>query len=152
MEGRTIEESKQARRAKSNHNRTTPMPKTNNKIPVKFKDANGRAFTAYLEPSEIPNSTTADTTKPEFAGLASDNTSSIHTTDTIEYEGWLALDVDKLKTSVDWNTKSHIPDTAALSVTSQDSDKPLSLDDHPFYCDTGASVHISPDKNDFVNL
>ena len=70
----------------------------------------------------------------------------------VEYDGWLALEEEKV--SVNWNDKSCIPNLAALYITPDDyhSAKTLSLETHPFYCDTSATVHISPEKNDFYNL
>ena len=57
-------------------------------------------------------------------------------------------------TSVDWDDKSCTPDIAALSVLpgNHQSMRSFSLETHPFYCDTGTTVHISPDKSDFYSL
>jgi hypothetical protein len=70
----------------------------------------------------------------------------------VKYHGFMALE-EEVKVSIDWNIKSRVPDIAALSISPhQSGDHTLSLDAHPFYCDTGATVHISPNKNDFFNL
>ena len=155
MAGKLIEESKQAKRdtREAKHNKLSKSDKpasSKGKIPVWVQGADGHALIAYINESELK----ADTdTKPEFAGLASDNLDSIPTSPTtIEYHGFMALE-EEVKVSIDWNTKSWTPDIAALSISPhQPVDHTLSLDPHPFYCNTGATVHISPNKNDFFNL
>lgn len=161
MAGKSIEESKQAyrdaRRAKNGQassSNATHQP--NGKVPIKFRDKNGRAYITYIDSAETFSA--EDTAPDAFVGVATDNANSIQPTapDTVDYHGFMAFEElalrDELKATVDWNIRSRTPDAAALSVTTSQSDIPLSLEDHPFYCDTGASVHISPDKNDFSNL
>ena len=83
----------------------------------------------------------------EFAGIAtiSETPSTSETTEVeeIEYTGWLAieeeLDTAILPTSVD-----------PLALTACHMNKPSTY--HPFWLDTGASVHISPNRHNFILL
>lgn len=83
-----------------------------------------------------------ETTTAGFAGLITDDISPVATLDEAEWEGWMAViveeeNVDTLPTI----TPKHSHETA-LSVTAQ----------NPFFIDTGATVHISPNKLDFSTL
>ena len=72
----------------------------------------------------------------------------------IEWNGWLALE-EEPKTSLDWTTHTKPIDIATISEISplqQNKRTPLSLDDLPFYINTGATVHISPEHSDFLTL
>ena len=114
--------------------------------------SDSRTYTAYI--TEINDSSdVSEGTTTEFAGLASADGLTNPASDVIEYEGWLALE-EEPKASVNWNDKSCTPNIAVLSVLPGDhqSMRSFSLETHPFYCDTGATVHISPDKSNFYSL
>ena len=157
MAGKTIQESKDARQRDRDHSRggnNTKSGTSNGKVAINVKDANGRAFIIHVEPSNIASST--NNIKSEFAGLASDSIESIipNSMEEIEWNGWLALE-EEPKTTVDWTTHTKEFDIAAISEISPiQSNKrtPISLGDLPFYVDTGATVHISPEQSDFLTL
>jgi len=124
------------------------------KVLVTMRDASGKAFIIQVDPGDVSMSTPT----AEFAGIASDNISEADPLtlpiEQIEYEGWFAFE-EEPKTTVDWNTHTKPSDVAAISEISpinQNNCTPISLDDLPFYVDTGATVHISPEKSDFLTL
>ena len=157
MAGKTIQESKDARHKDRENSRNGNNVKTSNsngKIAVNVKDSSGKAFIIHVDPSDISSPT--NHTKPEFAGLASDLPESIipGTTEDIEWCGWLAFE-EEPKASLDWTTHTKPIDVAAISEVSplqQNKRTPVSLEDLPFYVDTGATVHISPEQSNFLTL
>lgn len=130
-------------------------PCTNNgRIAVSVKDSNSKAFIVHVDPSDI-SYPVDNTTKPEFAGLATDLAESIlsDTIENLKWEGWLAL--EELKTSLDWTKHTRDFDIAAISEIAplqQSKGTPLSLDDLPFYINMGATINISPEQSDFMTL
>ena len=69
-------------------------------------------------------------------------------------EQLLALE-EELKTSLDWmmHTKSiNIATILEISLLQQNKRTPITLDDLPFYVNTGVMVHISPEHSDFLTL
>ena len=156
MAGKSLDESRRAQReAKLKGKKSSTQPNKGvsqkGKQTVTMTYPDGRTFIAYID----NNDTAPEANSTEFAGLASVDGHTVETSDDlsiVEYDGWLALEEEKA--SIDWNDKSRIPDLAALSITPDDcySATALSLETHPFYCDTGATVHISPEKSDFYNL
>jgi hypothetical protein len=157
MAGKTIQESKDARYKDRENARTHNTTKSNSntrKIAVNVKDSTGKVFIIHVDPSDI--STPSNNAKSEFASLASDHPESIlpDSLENIEWSGWLALE-EELKTSLDWKKHTKPVDIAAISEISplqQNKRTPLTLDDLPFYVDTGATVHISPEQSDFLTL
>lgn len=119
-----------------------------------MKDSNSRAFVVFVDPTDISNpSSTA-----EFSGITSDaipDAKSITTPiETVKYEGWLVFK-EEHKTTNDWNTHTKPLNITAISEIApiqQNSCTLISLNDLPFYVDTGATVHISPEKSDFLTL
>ncbi|VDC02331.1 unnamed protein product [Peniophora sp. CBMAI 1063] len=56
---------------------------------------------------------------------------------------------------VDWRNFTRIPDAVqayAAPVSTTGSRLPLSLADNPFFLDSGATAHISPERSDFIEL
>lgn len=157
MAGKMIQESKDAHykdRENAWGNNTTKSNSNTGKIAVNVKDSMGKAFITNIDPSDI--SAPHNLTKAEFARLASDAPESIlpETMENIEWHGWLALE-EEPKTSVDWVAHTKPIDMAAISEISplqQNKRTPLTLDDLPFYVNTGATVHISPEHSDFLTL
>ena len=157
MTGKTIQESKDAHhkdRENSRSNTHTKPSNNNGKIAVNVKDSSGKAFIIHVNLSDIPS--LASDNKPEFAGIASDPPESLlsNTIKNIERCGWLAFE-DEPKTSLDWNTHTKLVNIAAISEVSplqQNKCIPISLKDLPFYINSGATVHISPEKLDFITL
>jgi len=157
MEGKTIQESKDAHHKDHKNAQMNNTTKSNNnagKITMNVKDSTGKAFIIHIDPSDIsaPN----NNTKTEFTGLASDLPESIlpNSLENIECSGWLALE-EEPKTSLDWKKHTKPIDIAAISEISplqQNKHTPLTLDDLPFYIDMGATVHISPEHSDFLML
>lgn len=93
-----------------------------------------------------------------FAGLATDKMpDDITTADDAEWEGWMAvIEEEDLRTSVDWEQNSggvNRLDPTMIAPLSQDQDTILVMTaEKPFYIDSGATVHISPYKSDFIIL
>ena len=119
-----------------------------------MRDSSGKAFIVQLHPADI----STPTASAEFAGIASntipEDDSFAASIETIEYKGWLVFE-EEPQTTIDWNTHTKPSDVAALSEISpiqQTNCTPISLEDHPFYVNTGATVHISPEKSDFLTL
>lgn len=119
-----------------------------------MRDSSGKAFIIQVDPSDV----SMPTPTAEFAGITSDSILENETLaapiEQIEYEGWLVFE-EEPKATVDWNTHTKPSDVAAISEISpinQNNRTPISLDDLPFYVDTGATVHISPERSDFLTL
>ena len=157
MAGKMIQESKDARykdRENARGNNTTKSNSNARKIPVNVKDSTGKAFIIHVDPCNI--SSPNNNAKPEFAGLASDLPECIlpDSMENMKWHGWLALE-EELKTSLDWMVHTKPINIAAISEISplqQNKCTPLTLDDLPFYVNTGATVHISPKHSDFLTL
>ena len=155
MAGKTITESIAARKKdKENKKDGNNSSQTSGKVSVTMRDASGKAFIIQVDPGDVSMPVMAS----EFVGIASDNIPNHETLaasiEQVEYEGWFALE-EEPKTTIDWNTHTKPSDIAAISEISpinQNNRTPISLDDLPFYVDTGATVHISPDKSDFMTL
>jgi hypothetical protein len=93
---------------------------------------------------------------PAFANIANDQVLPSVTGDADEYMGWVVLE-DELNTSIDWSQQTKNSDLTALqavplSPLSQKQCTIISCDDHPFWLDTSATVHISPATDDFYTL
>jgi hypothetical protein len=145
MAGKSIEESKAARKLMLDKKRSGIAA---TKVPVTVKDVNGRAFTVLVDPDPLPS----PPPHPEFAGLAHDPLPAA-SIEEIEYEGWMAVE-EEPTTSIDWEHHTAPAAEAALTLTAlnQTTRTQMSLNDFPFIVDTGASVHISPDRSDFLSL
>jgi len=84
--------------------------------------------------------------------------------DLFEHTTWTTVDADclldlpsSLSASVDWSTMSCMPCDPEIHFTripqpSQIQRVPLSLKEHPFFLDMGATTHLSPEKMDFLDL
>ena len=166
MAGKTIEESKEARRkdkdSKSGSTASPSGPSTSAaRIQVSVKGQDGRAYLMLMDPSSLTPITDTTQQPKEFAGIASIGADSI-TTDDIEYHGFMAAiqeeptkSEEEHKASVDWNSNSKTIDAADVSILPQHSeysDILISTDLSPFFIDSGASSGISPYKSDFTNL
>jgi hypothetical protein len=155
MEGKTIEESRVARLAASGKGKggAGKSPSSaGGKTFVAVKGGNGRSY--FVDTTHL-SKLQSTTPKPEFAGLTYDPTPTSSSIEAIEYHGFLALKEPKV--SINWTTNSQAVDESALAVTiaplQQKHSTPLvSIDTQPFYVDTGASVHISPIRSDFITL
>ena len=155
MAGKTITEliaaCKKDRESKKEGNNNSPAP---GKVSVTMRDASGKAFIIQVDPGDI----SMPTPSTEFAGFASDNISGVDalalSIEQVEYEGWFAFE-EEPKTTIDWSTHTKPSDVAAISEISpinQNSRTPISLNDIPFHVDTGSTIHISPEKSDFLTL
>lgn len=88
----------------------------------------------------------------EFAGLASASINELSTSETervIHDHGWLAVEEETTTdiTSINWDRYSTNGDTALAATT-----YPLTSTINVFFTDTGATVHISNDRNDFTHM
>ena len=119
MAGKTIEESKCAQQEAtskiSGKSPSTSSSGNKGKMPIRLKDATGRVFTAYLDPTDTDESAQSADTTPTFAGLASDNPQSLSSnpSDSIEYEGWLAEEEEPIM-SVNWANNSNPIESVAF--------------------------------------
>ena len=87
-------------------------------------------------------------------GVASDAIPETASIETVEYEGWLVFE-EEPRATIDWNTHTKPSNVAAISEISpiqQTNCTPISFEDLPFYVDTGATIHISPERSDFLML
>jgi Reverse transcriptase (RNA-dependent DNA polymerase)/GAG-pre-integrase domain/gag-polypeptide of LTR copia-type len=163
MAGKTIEESKEARRkdkeSKAGKSVATPSPSTSSRVRISVKGSDGRAYVMLADPSSITPATETSNQEPkEFAGIASIQPESIPL-ECIEYHGFMALIQEEpdpivnsqFKANINWDNYSTQIHPTALSIIESTS-APISVKDIPFFLDSGASSGISPDKNDFVNL
>ena len=142
MAGKTIEESKAACKL-ALKKKTLGL-----KIPITVKDVNGCAFTVMVD-------SRADVSTPpcsEFAGLASDPIPTA-TIDEVEYDSWVVIE-EEATTTIDWSQHTSTPADNAFAAEplNQTQCTQLSLDDYPFIVDSGTTVHISPDQNNFLTL
>ena len=149
MAGRSIDESKQARRHDrelKNEKKGAPMnPQPKGKVSVKVQGADGHAYFMLVDAEDLVMPTPITAT--EFAGIATisetPSTSGTAEIEEIEYAGWLAveeeLDIAMPPTSVD-----------PSALTASHMNEPSTY--RPFWLDTGASIHISPDRHDFISL
>ena len=155
MAGKTIAESiaarKRDRENKKDGNGGSHVP---GKVSVTMRDSSGKAFIIQVDPGDV----SMPTPTAEFAGIASgsilENEALAESIEQVEYEGWLVFE-EEPRATVDWNTHTKPSDVAAISEISpinQNNHTPISLDELPFYVDTGATVHISPEKSDFLTL
>ena len=134
---------------KDGNSRSTP-----GKVSVTMRDSSRKAFIIQVNPVDV----SMPMPTAEFAGITSDNILENETLATpieqVKYEGWFVFK-EEPRASIDWNTHTKPSDVAAISEISpvnQNNHTPISLDDLPFYVDTGATVHISPEKSDFLTL
>jgi hexokinase len=114
-----------------------------------MKGANGQVFTAYMD-MPLP-------TDPAFTGAATMDTSLlISLSDTIEHACWIAME-DNLHETVDWTKQTHLVNMTALNASnithlSQTIATLVSCIVHSSLLDTGASVHVTTNSNDFKIL
>jgi hypothetical protein len=76
------------------------------------------------------------------------------TLETEEYNGWIATEGEFI-TSINWKeqrTNETAPMINEITPLSQPSRTSLDVTKNPFWIDTGASVHISTNKEDFLTL
>ncbi|KAJ8517427.1 hypothetical protein ONZ45_g5388 [Pleurotus djamor] len=159
MAGKSIEESFAARQGKKRKRDDTaamattvpaapppPVPSANPSILKHggneyLLDPNTRqAFLLHENNGPLPLS---DSPNP-FAGIAHME----------EYSAWL-LTTDSLSTSCDWKThslKRPITHVAAFAPDFTQRRRPVDMSHLPFYLDSGASTHISPERGDFFEL
>ena len=157
MAGKMMQESKDACHKdweNSQNGNNVKTSSSNGKIAVNVKDSSRKAFIIHMDLSDISSPTNHIT--PEFAGIASDLPESIipGTTKDIEWCGWLAFE-EEPKASLNWTTHTKPIDVAAISEVSplqQNKHTPVPLKDLPFYVDTGATVHISPEQPGFSHF
>ncbi|KAG6859896.1 hypothetical protein C0995_002336 [Termitomyces sp. Mi166 len=100
------------------------------------------------------------TSKPvEFAGVATTHANSIKF---FEYQGFMAIlnNLDReLITTVDWannavpsNTNTILTTTVIVPLNHLGHKPIVSIDEKPFYLDSGTTVHILPYATNFVTL
>ena len=164
MAGKTIDESKEARRKEKDAKSGSATPShstpstSSTRVPVSVKGQDGRAYLMLMDPSSLTPVVDSTQKPSEFAGIASISADSI-STDDIEYHGFMATIQEEpiepsggYKANVDWNLHSKAINTEDMSIPSQQANILISTDISPFFVDSGASSGISPYKSDFTNL
>ncbi|KAF8814734.1 hypothetical protein BYT27DRAFT_7081851 [Phlegmacium glaucopus] len=172
MAGKTIEESRAARRRDRGGKTVGKVKNTSNPVmkhKVRITTATGQALIVEVDDDTLANGTSAAPPN-DFAGVT-------HTTDDLEWDGFAHMALIErgeeeihinsaatpepeltssinLTTSVDWNKASQPIDLAKVTVAAlnQNSKTILSLAKFPFYVDSGASIYVTPDKSDFYTL
>lgn len=149
MSGKTIEESRQARLAHYDAQRKEKDAKKKTSR-VTITPTGGTAFTVEGDSDAIAAYITAQggkatsAVKSEFAGLASDSipASCIDEIEELEFDSLIAVEEECKKIN---HIKECHDDESYISNSPN-----ISLDALPFYLDSGATVHISPDRSDFA--
>ena len=165
MAGKSIEEAQAAKRRGSREKQEKPKDSKNArpKVALSFKDSNGQAFITHVDTDNITamNTNTA-TSSTVHANLASVNFNSpslnlaAHLTgvETVEYEGFLVC-FDDPRVSIDWAEHSNNIEVSPTMIAAPHQTRRtavISLDTCPFFLDSGASVHVSPEQSDFLSL
>ncbi|HEV7738298.1 MAG TPA: hypothetical protein VGO47_13115, partial [Chlamydiales bacterium] len=169
MAGKTIDESRQARRNKElkrGRPSTTGTSNSNqNKFQIRVNGPDGKAYFLNVDPSAMGaltpvyaenQATTSETQALPPDPMPMDLQVNFCDLDAVEYEGWIAVE-QEFTTSVNWTTNkqkstSQILNASELVPLSQKSRTTISLLISPFWLDTGASIHISPNRDDFITL
>jgi hypothetical protein len=156
MEGKAIEESKTKRQAdreaEGKGGAKTQHVATQQKIKVPYTDSSGRAFMLEVDASLLTPSTTntpTATTVQPFVGIAAiDPNTLVSSTEYFEHSGFattfkfdLAY-IMELPTIATQNLTYHVSLTTVAKSTESD----------PFYIDSGASGHLTPNSEDFFEL
>ena len=154
MEGKMIEESKAKQRADREAEEKTGAKDTSTpshqKIKVPYTDPSGRAFmlevdASLLTSSQIPTSNPAQ----PFMGIASINPNdAVSSTEFFEHSGFNTTFKFDLAYIMDLPT---IPNNTSICPTSS-TVIAKSTETNPFYIDSGASGHLTPDREDFFEL
>jgi hypothetical protein len=144
---------------------TTPITpaSTTQKVPIKLQGADGCIYVVNMDSSAFSSSEGPTTNLATFSppappsqppSIPSSSLALAH--DVVEYDGWIVIE-EELTTNLDWS-KHNIPSTmmtihtSDISPISQSNNTPISTDSHPFWMDSGTSVHVSPDRTDFLTL
>jgi hypothetical protein len=109
--------------------------------------------------SPLPQAPTSAPLPPEvptFAAFVNSGMLPSVSEDTEEYLGWIVID-ENLQTSVNWGdqTKVNMPtvmQAVSISTLPPKQQAPISCNKNPFWLDTGATVYISPNADDFYLL
>jgi hypothetical protein len=172
MAGKSIEESRTARRLhklESTSRSATILP---HKQKVRITTAAGQALMVEIDDATLANGTPAP--KDDFAGIL-----QVQSTDVLEWDAFdgfahmasveeeeesttpattnhssPASPFTDLTTSINWDKASQMVDLATITVAAlnQHSKTTLALNKFPFYVDSGASIYVTPDRSDFYTL
>lgn len=129
----------------------SPKPANKGQISINVKGENGHAFVAYINSKNL---TETETPKTDFAGLASTSPDIHSNLKEVEWQGWMAIE-EEPQTRIDWNEHSQTIDEMTFTTISplqQKKHTPICTESHPFYVDSGATIHISPEQSDFQTL
>lgn len=137
------------------------------KLAVGAMDSNGKAFVIYIDDPAV-QSTITDTVA--FAGFPSTHTDLANftpgeefhfVTSTDHLEGLDTAYISALTSeeggpfaSIDWNTQICDINTILLTTASvnPNSSVSLSMTNYPYFADSAASAHLTPEHNDFYTL
>jgi len=165
MAGKSIEEAQAAKRRGSREKQEKPKDSKNArlKVALSFKDSNGQAFITHVDMDNITamntNTVTSSTVHVNLTSVNFDSPSlnlAAHLTgvETVEYEGFLAC-FDDPRVSIDWAEHSNNIEVSPTMIAAPHQTRRttiISLDTCPFFLDSGASVHVSPEQSDFLSL
>ncbi|KAF8626456.1 hypothetical protein AX17_006555 [Amanita inopinata Kibby_2008] len=142
MARKTIEESKLACR-EAQKRKTSSSPQ--HKVPIKVWDVEGCTYITY---TDGPDTSLDQEPQPPPASAFVSVADRSNQVNAMEYDGWIAVE-EEPRTSIDWNLNQ--TNINAFAATAQ-KNVPIPLEEHLFYCNTGATVHLSPEPSDFVLL
>ena len=146
MAGKTVEESRAARIA---HFKAKEKDKKKASSKVTITPSGGSAFTLEGDPDFVAayiaarETATTPTAKAEFVGLMSDAlpTATFVEVEEMEFDAWVVLEEELEPGTCGQHDRGN--ETVLTSV---------SLNTLPFYLDSGATVHITPNPSDFTSL
>lgn len=148
MEKKGFHAARNAARAAATARDTKRKGSTSAKVYMQLTGPKGKVYLVEEDDLGKLQVLSDDTTPAGFAGLATDDVSTITTIDDVEWEGWMAVDEGEEETTVDWTKFSSTTTTdKALGSTFA-----ATTIDHPFFIDSGATVHISPCRSDFTTF
>ena len=146
MAGKTRAEASEARKNATAKKSGSPHQNSASSKAFTFQSPDGKTFVAYQMETSSPSDNAAAT----MFTLDTDSQDEI---DAYEYAN-IAMDIKgtEARVSVNWNTHSRDSTPSALNAQSSTAPTSIPLSECPFYLDTGATVHVSPDYADFTNV
>lgn len=93
------------------------------------------------------------TTTTSFAGLVTNNIPHISSDNETEWKEWMAtIEEEKPTASLDWKDYSRQIQNSKPAMVTQNESALTITTDNSFFIDSGATVHISPYKADFLTF
>ena len=157
MAGKSIDEAQAAKRkGREKQDKSKDSKNAKPKVALSFKDSNGQAFITHVNADNITAmNTSAATSSTVHANLTSIDFNSpslnlparLTRIETVEYEGFLVC-FDDPRVSIDWAQYSNNIEVSPTMIAAPHQTKctaVISLDTCPFFLDSRASIHVSPE-------